>query len=923
MGPSITQDTADAALPSPGWTAAAAVVNSTLQEPAKADAPPLASGSSGASEASADDALLGADGEEEEAPARYAIPDDHVQGYGIDDRDANTPDKWIPRHPELIRLTGKHPFNCEPPLDRLVDHGFITPASLHYVRNHGYVPTGDWDTWRLEIGGLVSRPMSLSMAELVAMPSREVPVTLVCIGNRRKEQNMVKKTRGFNWGAAGLSTNTWRGVRLRDVLLRCGILPASQGARFVCLEGAETLPGKGGAGSTYGTSMPRHKALDVTQDVILAYEQNGQRLMPDHGFPLRIIIPGWIGGRMVKWLRRIEVTATESQNYYHFFDNRVLPPSVDAERADAEGWWYKPEYLCNELSINSAASAPMHNEELPLSGPGAQDAAYLMKGYAYSGGGRKVLRVEVTLDDGATWRLCQLSHPERPTEYGKWWCWCFWQLPVDVADLLGAKEISVRAWDEATNTQPENLIWNVLGMMNNCWFRIKIHPVRAASGLALRFEHPTIAGPAPGGWMDKEARDAMLAAPAAKTSNLQAPAARALPPAAAAAAPAAVEVPAAVAKVPTPGLKQISMAEVEAHSSPENPWIVVDGKVYDCTPFLKEHPGGAESITMNAGTDCTEEFDAIHSRKAKAMLADYLIGELASEAAIAAAAVAAATVVVPPPAAAPAPVSGTELVALDPKKRLPFPLIRKDVLSPDVRRFRFGLPSAEHRLGLPVGKHIFLSAKINGSLVMRAYTPTSSDEDRGHFDLVVKVYFKGVHPNFPDGGLLSQHLEGMAIGETIDVKGPLGHLHWLGQGRFTAHGEQHAVTRVGMIAGGTGLTPMYQVVKAALRDPQDRTQMWLVYANRAVEDILLREELDAWAREYPDRFRVWYTIEVAGPENWAYSMGRVTKEMFEEHLPAAEEGTAIFMCGPPPMLKFGCVPNLTSIGFKEEQMFTF
>lgn len=88
--------------------------------------------------------------------------------------------------------------------------------------------------------------------------------------------------------------------------------------------------------------------------------------------------------------------------------------------------------------------------------------SYLLKGYAYSGGGRKVTRVELTLDGGASWRLTELELPEVPTEHGRYWCWCFWQLRVDVADLVGAREIAVRAWDEATNTQPEHLIWNVL-----------------------------------------------------------------------------------------------------------------------------------------------------------------------------------------------------------------------------------------------------------------------------------------------------------------------------------------------------------------------------------------------------------------------------------------------------------------------------
>jgi nitrate reductase (NAD(P)H) len=146
---------------------------------------------------------------------------------------------------------------------------------------------------------------------------------------------MVKQTIGFNWGAAAISTSVWRGVRLRDVLKRCGIYSRNSGALNVCFEGAEDLPG--GGGSKYGTSLKKEIAMDESRDIILAYMQNGEHLAPDHGFPVRVIIPGFIGGRMVKWLKRIIVTTKESDSYYHYKDNRVLPSHVDAELANAEG----------------------------------------------------------------------------------------------------------------------------------------------------------------------------------------------------------------------------------------------------------------------------------------------------------------------------------------------------------------------------------------------------------------------------------------------------------------------------------------------------------------------------------------------------------------------------------------------------------
>jgi nitrate reductase (NAD(P)H) len=149
-----------------------------------------------------------------------------VEPAAQDPRDEGTADAWVERNPCLVRLTGKHPLNCEPPLARLMQHGFITPAPLHYVRNHGAVPRGDWATWAVEVTGLVRRPARLTMDELARdFPAVEIPVTLACAGNRRKEQNMVRQTAGFGWGAAGVSTSVWRGARLRDVLRRCGVAP--------------------------------------------------------------------------------------------------------------------------------------------------------------------------------------------------------------------------------------------------------------------------------------------------------------------------------------------------------------------------------------------------------------------------------------------------------------------------------------------------------------------------------------------------------------------------------------------------------------------------------------------------------------------------------------------------------------------------
>ncbi|KAK9270429.1 hypothetical protein L1049_026008 [Liquidambar formosana] len=712
--------------------------------------------------------------------------------------------------------------------------------------------------------------------------TREFPVTLVCAGNRRKEQNMVKQTIGFNWGAAGVSTSVWRGVRLRDVLMRCGIFSRRKGALNVCFEGAEDLPG--GGGSKYATSIRKEVAMDASRDIILAYMQNGERLLPDHGFPVRMIIPGFIGGRMVKWLKRIIVTTEQSDNYYHYKDNRVLPSHVDAELANAEAWWYKPEYIINELNVNSVMTTPCHEEILPMNS-WTTHRPYTLRGYAYSGGGNKVTRVEVTVDGGETWKVCTLDQPEKPNRYGRYWCWCFWSLEVEVVDLLGAKEIAVRAWDETLNTQPEKLIWNLMGMMNNCWFRVKINICRTQKGeIGIVFEHPTQPANQPGGWMSKEKNPEK----SSETNQTQ-----------------KKTVSSPFNKTPS---KTFSLSEVKKHNSADSAWIIVHGQVYDCTPFLKDHPGGADSILINAGTDSTEEFDAIHSDKAKKMLEDYRIGELIMDSST------------PSPSdsvhgVAPIKeIAPLRSVALVPREKIPCKLVSKTSVSHNVRIFRFALPLNDQILGLPVGKHIFLCATIEEKLCMRAYTPTSAVDAVGYFDLAIKIYFKGVDPKFPKGGVMSQYLDSLPIGSILDVKGPLGHIEYTGRGNFIVQGKNKFAKKLAMIAGGTGITPIYQVIQAILNDPEDDTEMYLVYANRSEDDILLREEIDAWA-EKREKLKVWYVVGVTLREGWKYSVGRITESILRKHMPDASDDTLALACGPPLMIQSAVQPYLGKMGY--------
>lgn len=265
-------------------------------------------------------------------------------------------------------------------------------------------------------------------------------------------------------------------------------------------------------------------------------------------------------------------------------------------------------------------------------------------------------------------------------------------------------------------------------------------------------------------------------------------------------------------------------------------------------------------------------------------------------------------------------------VALDPQKKIPFKLVDKKIVSHDTRRFRFELQSPEHILGLPVGNHMYLSAKIDGSLVIRPYTPVTSDDEVGYFELVIKVYFKNVHPKYPDGGKMSQYLDSLEIGDTVDIRGPSGKLTYVGRGKFAIKENAkepkfRTAKNVGLIAGGTGITPMLQIISAVIKDSEDKTNITLLFANQTERDILVRPELEELDQEC-ENFKLWYTLDKP-PDGWPYSSGFINDTMLKEHMPPPGPDTQILMCGPPPMINFACIPNLEKLGYTSDMYFPF
>jgi nitrate reductase (NAD(P)H) len=520
--------------------------------------------------------------------------------------DLKTPDNHVKRDPRLIRLTGIHPFNVEAPLSELYDEGFLTTEDLHYVRNHGPVPRVEDSEildWEFTVEGMVEIPIKMTVRDLMMEYDQVTyPVTLVCAGNRRKEQNVVRKTKGFSWGAAGLSTALWTGVALRDLIARA--VPR-RGARYVCFEGADKLPN-----GNYATSVKMSWVMDSERGILVAYKMNGEILHPDHGKPVRVVIPGQIGGRSVKWLRRIIVSEKPSDNWYHIYDNRVLPTMITPEAsASLPETWADERYAIYDLNTNSATCYPAHNEIIQTC---SDASSYEIRGYAYAGGGKRVTRVEITLDQGKSWMLANIDYPEDEYRlaaendmlYGgrldmqrdSCLCWCFWNLEIPIAHLQAADDVMVRAMDDSMMVQPRDMYWSVLGMMNNPWYRLVIHK----EANSLRFEHPTQPALIPGGWMERVKKAGGNLTNGYWGEKLGG------------SEEVAVEEPTKEICMTKGGIdRAISFDELQQHSGEEEPWFVVNGHVYDGTKFLEGHPGGAASIFGAAGQDATEEFMAI------------------------------------------------------------------------------------------------------------------------------------------------------------------------------------------------------------------------------------------------------------------------------------------------------------------------
>ena len=327
----------------------------------------------------------------------------------------------------------------------------ITPTPFFFTRSHASVPVIDLGTYRLQVTGLVQRPLSFSLDQLLhSFARRTVAATLVCAGLRRDEFLSLGPLPGeLPWGPEPASTGEWTGVALGDLLREVGWTPE---ARYVELIGLDQVE-RHGRSFGFGGSVDLEKALG--DEVLLATHLNGAPLPPAHGFPLRGVIPGWIGARSVKWVGSISLRSDPTDNYFHTQAYRLQRELNPRDPRDVSSG-----VALSEVPVNSVIVEPPPDRQL-LAGKTA------VRGWAMGSAARTVTRVEISVDSGA-WIPSRLLPQESA------WTWTLWEAEVDLRP--GTHTLAVRATDSSGATQPEGIrdTWNVKGYVNNAWHRVAV-----------------------------------------------------------------------------------------------------------------------------------------------------------------------------------------------------------------------------------------------------------------------------------------------------------------------------------------------------------------------------------------------------------------------------------------------------------------
>ena len=397
---------------------------------------------------------------------RYYIGDlDPTETEDEDTGDENNPWRHEPeRHPAL-RAHGKFPFNAETPVSLIPEH-YETPNELYYVRHHHPVPVVDTATYKLSIH-LPSGTKTMSLEDIkTKFKKHSVTMTMQCGGNRRGELSSAGKTKGIQWGSGAISTATWSGARLSDVLKSFDLsynIAEREGLKHI-----QFVP----LDPPYDASVPFDKGFEERNDVLLAYEMNGVPIPREHGYPLRAVIPGTIGARSVKWLESIRLRKDEAESGWQ---RNVQYKSFSPEVKSFEGVDPSNAMSVQAMPVQSAICLPTNGSVIEID---EDDATLDVAGYAWSGGGQKIIRVEVSSDGGETWHEASLTSGSEQ-EIGRAWAWTLWNVSVPVAaSNLKSKTVTLmcRAVDSNCNQQPERVksVWNLRGILNNSYNNVSV-----------------------------------------------------------------------------------------------------------------------------------------------------------------------------------------------------------------------------------------------------------------------------------------------------------------------------------------------------------------------------------------------------------------------------------------------------------------
>ncbi|GER31346.1 sulfite oxidase [Striga asiatica] len=384
-----------------------------------------------------------------------------------------------PRHP-LLLVNSKEPYNAEPHRSALAS-SYVTPVELFYKRNHGPIPIvdhidkSDFHFFNfLEIIETHCKCILRFNHRFDRQSQGAVHERYHCAGNRRTSMSKNRKVKGVGWNIAAIGNAIWGGAKLADLLELIGIPKLSRvsqlGGKHVEFISIDKC--KEENGGPYKASIPLSMATNPEADVLLAYEMNGEPLNRDHGYPLRVIVPGVIGARSVKWLDSINIIAEECQarqklsGFFMQKDYKMFPPSVNWDNID---WSTRRPQM--DFPVQSVICSLDDTNTL---NPGK----ITIKGYSVSGGGRGIERVDLSIDGGKTW--VEAFKHQKPGdlytsdgESSDKWDWVLFEAEANIPE---STEIVVKAVDIAGNVQPENVevIWDLRGILNNSWHRVHV-----------------------------------------------------------------------------------------------------------------------------------------------------------------------------------------------------------------------------------------------------------------------------------------------------------------------------------------------------------------------------------------------------------------------------------------------------------------